>query len=630
MDSMEDFDDLIELEEEKTVSPPELKTGTHVDYFLYRNMKDDMFENLEAYIEWHKTHPHASTPRKPKGNIDQAISAGTLFEHPENPELVYFMAGPKGVEDSEYYEDFQPKLLGSDAEFKAVNEVAYEHEHKLRLENRFDYDDPWWQHSVRDQASVHHVREPPKIDDGSLYDPSENPVVLPDIEGILREKREKREAALRERQDRLAVSSDWGKPPRSKASARKKQDRRSQYTAGGTHELEEFERREFEKEVTAALEEFHSHDNSLMGQPAGISASALEFARTIEGYKDQLGGEEKVDKMSQKIIKYATKIRKEQDKGKSIFDGAGVDFLDACMKVNAVKAIPMLNFGADPDTLTEEEEPVLFMLVNKVIMRDITKGGDVRKGDKERKNCFKILNSLVEFGAKVDFFVGDESYSPLHHAASAGNVDLVEFLLKSGANPNIRCPKTKISPLMLMAKFSHAECVMLMIQYKADMDVRDSEGKTALHYCAEFGQTKMSKFMLRLGAKRELRDNFDRTAAELALECGNMVVAQTIMGYAPKFKHAKDPLEFLNAQIAQRIIDEANRNKGVLGRMGSNVKNVIGGAMKRIGNIFGSKDAEEGWWERLKDRMIEKYRWYKDNDFKDWFKRSSDATVHPE
>ncbi len=59
----------------------------------------------------------------------------------------------------------------------------------------------------------------------------------------------------------------------------------------------------------------------------------------------------------------------------SIFDGRAGDFLDACIKSNVAKVIPMLMFGADANTMTEDEEPVFVMTMKKVIFSDASRGG---------------------------------------------------------------------------------------------------------------------------------------------------------------------------------------------------------------------------------------------------------------
>ena len=49
-----------------------------------------------------------------------------------------------------------------------------------------------------------------------------------------------------------------------------------------------------------------------------------------------------------------------------------------------------------------------------------------------------VVRLLVERGCPPDARASDQGYTPLHLAANNGNVDLVEFLLRSGADRNLR------------------------------------------------------------------------------------------------------------------------------------------------------------------------------------------------
>lgn len=353
-------------EEEKPV-----KKEGNIDFFLYRDLRSDQYDNLEEYIRWHREHPHTSTPRKRRGNLEHAEAAGTLFECEDKPGMIYLTTA--GAKPIELPQEYQPTKLGVNARLKEVSDIAHQREHKLRLEQRVDFDDPWWAYSVRDQASIHHVHENKITDDGSGYDPSLDVRVLPNVQTELEKKAADRERRRREREDQLAISSYWGKPTRLNQSAKKRRLKRSKYTVEGNEALGEYNAIEYEKEVESALAEFNSLTSSDgLGGMKGLTKEQVEVETMITKFKTHLGGEDAVDKIGEGFIKLATKTRKNKDNGKSVFDG-GLDFLDACLKVNAVKAVPLLVFGANPNTVTEEEEPVLFMLICKVLVSDATR-----------------------------------------------------------------------------------------------------------------------------------------------------------------------------------------------------------------------------------------------------------------
>jgi hypothetical protein len=96
-----------------------------------------------------------------------------------------------------------------------------------------------------------------------------------------------------------------------------------------------------------------------------MSQSEVDDIVRVGKMKEELGGQEATEKLSEGFIKKAVYNRKHMDKGYSVFDG-GMDFLDSCTKVNAIKAIALLKMGAEPDTTTPEDEPVLVMILRKV------------------------------------------------------------------------------------------------------------------------------------------------------------------------------------------------------------------------------------------------------------------------
>jgi ankyrin repeat protein len=93
----------------------------------------------------------------------------------------------------------------------------------------------------------------------------------------------------------------------------------------------------------------------------------------------------------------------------------------------------------------------------------------------------KILDALASHGANLNCVVGEEKETPLHKACATGNDDITLWLLKNGANPNLRHVRTGATPLMFAAKYAFPECVAHMIKYQAKMDARDVSEDT--HVC---------------------------------------------------------------------------------------------------------------------------------------------------
>jgi ankyrin repeat protein len=92
---------------------------------------------------------------------------------------------------------------------------------------------------------------------------------------------------------------------------------------------------------------------------------------------------------------------------------------------------------------------------------------------KERRNCLKIMDSLVQYGANIDCLVSEEKITPLMIVSSAGHLELVQWLLSKGANPNFPCPLNGRTALMLAAKYGHPYCIAELVRKKATINVKD-------------------------------------------------------------------------------------------------------------------------------------------------------------
>ena len=57
--------------------------------------------------------------------------------------------------------------------------------------------------------------------------------------------------------------------------------------------------------------------------------------------------------------------------------------------------------------------------------------------------------------------------------------------------------KNGITPVMMAGFEGHVESVKLLHEMKADLNVRNEDGETVIHYAAHNGQTEMLKVMSR-------------------------------------------------------------------------------------------------------------------------------------
>lgn len=592
------------------------------DPFIYQNVGNDKMDDLGTYLQWHRDHPYCSTPRAPRRGVESQIAAGTTFWCDEDSEYagkVYIKFSPK--KESDIPEEFNNKPIGGAGDFDEVSTTVKKYEDFLRY-NDYDFDDfedPWWNMSVKDQRTHAH------IDDDSVYEGMIN-----DGSDILRMKKERDQREVEQNKafietgqrnlTALAMSKGWGQRPRVRKSAWDAEVKRTRYTENGQEALKEYSLQARQLKVAAALDEYHSAESSdIMGVVTGMSEAEVKHIRTMNRFKEELGGLEATEKMSEAFIEKAVYNRKHMDKGYSVFEG-GMDFLDACTKVNAFKAVALLKLGAEPNTVTPEDEPVLVMILRKIIVADAMKSATDDKGDKEREKCFKILKALVKHGVNLESFVGNEK--PLHIVASAGHKELASWLVDNGAVPDSRTKGIGSTAMMLAAKFGHADTIAELLLRDASLKTQDFHGRTCLHYSAEYGQTRCSRFLLKIGVNQRVKDKDLNTAAALATSNGYAVTAQVIMGYAADFQLGKPVIEFIDNELHGP--KKPKEPKNVFGKIGEFFGSLFGsttnadGTVKR-GCLAALGEKISGWKER-----------YDDFELKDLFKKKQNVVFPDE
>ena len=130
----------------------------------------------------------------------------------------------------------------------------------------------------------------------------------------------------------------------------------------------------------------------------------------------------------------------------------------------------------------------------------------------------------------------------LHEAAAAGNLAIVEQLLKLGADPNAADGGSHI-PLYSVGNECAAgggPVVRALVEGGAQVDACDGVKRcTALHMAARRGNTQVAGALLDCGADIEARDSLGETPRRRAVNCGKTEVASLLLSRGAN-AHAKN------------------------------------------------------------------------------------------
>jgi len=135
----------------------------------------------------------------------------------------------------------------------------------------------------------------------------------------------------------------------------------------------------------------------------------------------------------------------------------------------------------------------------------------------------EIAEMLIANGAKVNVR-DNHNQTPLYWAAAATHKDIVEMLVANGAKVNIRDDSFGRTPLHNAVMDSHklspdsnrSQIAAILLAKGADVNAKDKEGNTPLHFATQQGHTKTIEILIANGADVEAKDGNGRTALHIA------------------------------------------------------------------------------------------------------------------
>ncbi|KAF7555607.1 hypothetical protein G7Z17_g2037 [Cylindrodendrum hubeiense] len=153
------------------------------------------------------------------------------------------------------------------------------------------------------------------------------------------------------------------------------------------------------------------------------------------------------------------------------------------------------------------------------------------------------IKALHKNGADLE---SRDSYgrTPLSWAAQRDNVNIVEWLLENGADPNSKATATFMhgcTPLWFAAQNGHKSVVEVLLANKEiESDSKIVEGQTPLSRASRNGHESVVKLFLDNGANVNSIDDNCRTPLSLAAKNGHEAVVRTLLGASQVDVNAKD------------------------------------------------------------------------------------------
>lgn len=128
-----------------------------------------------------------------------------------------------------------------------------------------------------------------------------------------------------------------------------------------------------------------------------------------------------------------------------------------------------------------------------------------------------FVEKLLQQGVRIDCPQSVNGQAALHYAILAGNDAAAECLLKYGADPEALTAEG-LTPLMLCAKKGRSNIAGFLLKAGADVNMKRlvADQETPLHIAAAEGNAEMVDILLNKGANPLLTDVFNQTALRYA------------------------------------------------------------------------------------------------------------------
>ena len=130
-----------------------------------------------------------------------------------------------------------------------------------------------------------------------------------------------------------------------------------------------------------------------------------------------------------------------------------------------------------------------------------------------------------------DIFKRKTTSKFLFDAVKKPDLNGVKKYLKKGGDVNALENSEGFTALIYAAARGHKDIARVLLDYRADLDVRDSYGYNALMYAVDGGYKEILRMLLDAGAAADLKNNSGTTALAIAVKKGREDIVQLLLDH---------------------------------------------------------------------------------------------------
>ncbi|XP_065304184.2 ankyrin repeat and SAM domain-containing protein 3-like isoform X5 [Dermacentor albipictus] len=130
-------------------------------------------------------------------------------------------------------------------------------------------------------------------------------------------------------------------------------------------------------------------------------------------------------------------------------------------------------------------------------------------------------------------------WTPLMYAACSGQTVILQLLLEQGASVNLHGGRHKRTATIVAAMYGRQQCIALLHQHGADLELRDHEDRTALFHAAALGHAAVVQLLVDLGASINCVERFSgHSPLSIATDQNHDNVVEILLNAGSRFSQA--------------------------------------------------------------------------------------------
>lgn len=160
----------------------------------------------------------------------------------------------------------------------------------------------------------------------------------------------------------------------------------------------------------------------------------------------------------------------------------------------------------------------------KILQKLIEKGADVKAKDREGKSC---LHLAVDFPDVVQYFIqldstninaqDNDGDTPLHHAVTNQNIEIIELLFKNDADPDSKNLEGEAPIHCFAREGTDVNVIKIFIDNDADINIKTTFDEcTPLQIAAHYNNEEVIKSLIENGADATIKDKHGKSASDRA------------------------------------------------------------------------------------------------------------------